>query len=275
MKRSVSRRSSLLMALMALTALPGLTALVSLPLFATPERDYEAGMKALAAKDYAGALNRLEAAVAGDPASLKLASEYRQAVIKAAEQDVKVYDRAIEFFEGLVAKHPASANASLNHGYAYVDKIPKAGSITQVLLANTALAQFSKAIELEPTWLALYTRGNSYLYWPAVFGRAPLGIADLERAAEMVRKLDRKLWRPVHGRTWVALGDGQWRLGNIDKARALWAEGQKLFPANQQLAARLAKAAEGREQLDAFITAELDPGKRVDTDLKSLWAVAR
>jgi tetratricopeptide (TPR) repeat protein len=232
---------------------------------AAPERDYEAGMKALAAKDFDTALARLEAAVAADPDSLRYASEYRQAVIRAG-----AYDRAIDFFEKLVAAHSRSANAYLNYGYAYVDKIPSAGSITQVLLANTALAQFSRSIELEPTWLALYTRGNSYLYWPAIFGRAPMGIADLEKAADLVRKTDKR--RKVHARTWVALGDGHWRLSDAEKARAMWSEGLKLFPGEPQLTARLERKG---ADLDAYITAELDPNKRVDTDLKSLWAPER
>jgi ribonuclease-3 len=34
-------------------------------------------------------------------------------------------------FEALVAAHPASANAWLNYGFAYVDKIPAAGAISQ------------------------------------------------------------------------------------------------------------------------------------------------
>ena len=82
-------------------------------------------------------------------------------------------------FEKLVAAHPTSSNSYLNYGFAYVDKIPAAGSITQVIMANTALTQFTKSIELKPTWIALYTRGNSYLYWPKVFGRAGLGVTDL------------------------------------------------------------------------------------------------
>src|SRR5688572_20963414 len=82
-------------------------------------------------------LAKLEAAVAADPENLRQASEYRMAVIKAGE-----YDRCVAFFEKLVANHPQAANAWLNYGYAYVDKIPSAGSITQVILANTALTQF-------------------------------------------------------------------------------------------------------------------------------------
>src|SRR5207248_2621912 len=119
------------------------------------------------------------------------ASEYRQAVLKASvaghpkEGSPADFDKEIKFFEQLVQKHPNSANAYLNFGFSYVDKIPAAGSITQVILANNALTQFTKSIALKETWIALYTRGNSYLYWPRIFGRASLGVADLEKAYGM------------------------------------------------------------------------------------------
>src|SRR5216684_4244475 len=125
-------------------------------------------------------LSKLETELSGDPDNLRCGSEYRQAVIQAKE-----YDRSLKFFEKLVADHPTCANAYLNYGFAYVDKIPAAGSITQVILANTALSHFSKSIELKLSWIALYTRGNSYLYWPKIFGRAHLGVADLEQAMKM------------------------------------------------------------------------------------------
>ncbi len=208
----------------------------------------------------AASLDDLEHALAADPGSLRIASEYRMAVIKT-----NAYDRSIPFFEKLVADHPQSAHAWLNYGYAIVDKIPAAGSISQVILANNALKQFSKSIALERSWLALYTRGNSYLYWPKVFGRAPLGVADLEEAVALARKEQTR--KRVYARSFVALGDGYWKTEQADKARAIWQEGLKLFPGDAQLQARLAH--EG-DELTAYIDDQLDPNKRVDTDLKPL-----
>jgi tetratricopeptide (TPR) repeat protein len=226
-----------------------LLSLLFLPVLAAP-----------AAQDYGAALPRLEAALAADPDSLRYASEYRMTVIAA-----KAYDRALDFFKKLVLDHPRSAAAALNYGYAYVDKIPAAGSVTQVILANSALTWFSKSIEIQPTWLALYTRGNSYLYWPKVFGRTPLGIADLEAAIKMSQAAPK---RPYHAHAWVSLGDGYWKLDQVDKARATWSEGAKLFPDNPQLKARLARSG---DDLKEYIENELDPNKRVDTDLKAVW----
>jgi tetratricopeptide (TPR) repeat protein len=205
-------------------------------------------------------LAHLESALAADPDSLRAASEYRMAVIKAGE-----YDRSIAFFAKLVADHPRSAHAWLNYGYAIVDKIPAAGSVTQVILANNALKQFSKSIELERSWLALYTRGNSYLYWPKVFGRAPLGVADLEAAAALARKETKP--KRVYVRSFIALGDGYWKTEQPEKARVAWQEGLQLFPGDPQLQARLARSG---DELTAYIDDQLDPNKRVDTDLKPL-----
>jgi tetratricopeptide (TPR) repeat protein len=205
-------------------------------------------------------LASLESALAADPDSLRAASEYRMAVIQA-----NAYDRCIAFFEKLVADHPRSAHAWLNAGYAIIDKIPAAGSVTQVILANSALKKFSRSIELERSWLALYTRGNSYLYWPKVLNRAPLGVTDLEEAVGLARKETKP--KRVYARSFVALGDGYWKTGQPEKARAVWQEGLQRFPGEAQLQARLGR--EG-DALSAYIDDQLDPNKRVDTDLKPL-----
>jgi tetratricopeptide (TPR) repeat protein len=146
-----------------------------------------------------------------------------------------------------------------------VDKIPASGSITQVLMANTALTQFSKSIDLKPTWIALYTRGNSYLYWPKIFGRAQMGVDDLEKAYA-IQKKDSK--RSYHVRVYISLGDGYWKTEKLDKAIEIWKEGAAAFPDNQGLKDRLAKKG---DDLEKYINDVLDPNKRVDTDLKELW----
>lgn len=243
------------------------SAVAAAPLRAAPtqpvpgEADYAAAVKAADANDCPTALDRFEAALRADADNLRYGSDYRRAVIACA-----AYDRAIDFFTRLTAEHPRSANALLNHGYAYVDKIPAAGAITQVILANSALTLFGKSLDVEESWLGLYTRGNSYLYWPKVFGRTPLGVADLEKA---VVKGDAEGNRPYHVRAWIALGDGYWKLDQLDKARATWQEGMRRFPGEERLEARLAR--EG-EELGKLIEASMDPAKRVDTDLAVLWA---
>ena len=206
-------------------------------------------------------LDDFESKLRSVPDDLQLGSAYRRQVIACA-----AYDRAITFFTALTEAHPRSANAMLNYGYAYVDKIPAAGAVTRVLLANSAVTTFGRVLDIESSWLALYTRGNSYLYWPRVFGRAPLGVADLEKAVEVGKREGK---RPYHVRAWIALGDGYWKLDQLAKARATWQEGLRLFPGDAQLTARLAHAG---EELAKLIETSLDPNQRVDTDLAPLAA---
>jgi tetratricopeptide (TPR) repeat protein len=238
------------------------------------EETFEQGIKALANKEWEKALGFLEAALTVDSDNLRYGSEYRQAVLMRAQAlhpkdgQPPDFDRELKFFEQLLAKSPGAANAHLNYGFAYVDKIPAAGAITQVILANTALGEFTKSLELRPTWIGYYTRGVSYLFWPKIFARAKLGVADLEAAVKM-QKAGPK--RPYHVRAWAALGDGYWKTDELDKALATWREGLKEFPDDSTLRQRLSRHG---DDLKALIEDALDPNKRVDTNLKDLWGNA-
>lgn len=206
-------------------------------------------------------LAKLEQALAASPDDLRAGNDYRMEIIKAGQ-----YDRALEFFKQLVASHPTAANAHLNYGFGYVDKIPAAGSITQVILANNALTQFTRSLELRPSWIGYYTRGNSYLFWPKIFGRTKLGIADLEEAMK-IQKAEAK--RSYHVRTYIALGDGYFKMDDVARATAIWKEGLSLFPGNEALTQRVAATPEGVQPL---LDATYDPNKRVDTNLQELWS---
>ena len=74
--------------------------------------------------------------------------------------------------------------------------------------------------------------------------------------------------KKVYVRAWVALGDGYWKTEQPEKAKATWREGLQLFPGDPQLQARLARDG---EELEKYIYDQLDPNKRVDTNLAPLW----
>jgi tetratricopeptide (TPR) repeat protein len=243
----------------ALQALAMVTCLLSGYLHAS-DADYQQGLKAIQANDFSSALHYLELAVTGDPDNLRYANEYRQVIIRQKE-----FDRGIKFFEQLVAQHPQASNLHLNCGFAYVDKIPVAGSITQVMLANNALTEFSKALQLRPSWITYYTRGVSYLFWPRIFNRASLGVADLE-AAMKIQQSERH--HGYHLKAYAALGDGYWKTDNLAKARATWEEGLKKFPDSTLLQKRLALHG---DELKELIERQFDPSIRVNTDLRDLW----
>ncbi len=224
------------------------------------EADYRQGIKALTENKYQEALYYFEQAISGDPDNARYANDYRQAALKA-----KDFERPLQFFQKALAEHPNSANLHLNFGFAHVDKIPVAGSITQVILANDALTEFTKAIEIQPTWIGYYTRGESYLFWPKIFNRASMGVADLEKAMEMQKKGPRHSY---HVKVYIALGDGYWKTDQLEKAKAMWQAGLKEFPDNASLKGRISLQG---DELKNLIEAGFDPAKRVNTDLSELW----
>ncbi|HSR51910.1 MAG TPA: tetratricopeptide repeat protein [Acidobacteriota bacterium] len=224
------------------------------------EAAYRQAQQARREGDLEGAMEAFEKAVRAQPDSLRFASEYRMTVIEA-----EAFDRALAFFEELTAENPESAHAFLNYGYAYVDKIPAAGSITQVLLANNALKHFTRSVEIRPTWIGLYTRGSSYLFWPKIFNRAPLGVADLERAYAMQTEMAKQSY---HSRVYVSLGDGYFKTDQPKKARQVWRQGLEEFPSDEALKQRVEAS---DEELAQLVDSGYDPNVRVSTDLRELW----
>jgi tetratricopeptide (TPR) repeat protein len=228
-----------------------------------PESLFQEAVQAAQAADYEAALARFEAALKADPNNLRYGNAYRLTGGKINQ--VKTYDRCIAFFKQLVADNPKAPNAWMNLGYAYVGKLPAEGAITQVLLANTALGHFSAALDLEESWLGRYTRGNSYLYWPAIVGRTRSGIADLEKAIELSQQMEK---RSYYARAYRGLGEAYWRLSDLEKARQIWREALELFPDDKELPVLMEQ---DDKALNAFLTAHFEPGKRVDTNVSATW----
>ncbi len=132
-------------------------------------------------------------------------------------------------------------------------------------MPTTRSACFTRSIELKPSWIGLYTRGNSYLYWPRIFGHGPDAVADLARAYA-IQKTQPK--NPLHIRVFTALGDAYWKTEVPEKARAIWKEGLKQFPDSKPLKDRMSRDG---DDLNEYLDSVLDPGKRVDTDLRERW----
>ena len=210
----------------------------------------------------AATLATLESQTAARPESLKVAADYRQAVIASGE-----YDRAIAFFERLAGQPGAGPHVFLNLAFAYIDKIPAVGAFRRISLGNHATAALTRSIEREPSDLAYLVRGMVNLrFEKGFFHRTPQGVADLERALQLAAP---HLDRPYVARIYLSLGDGHWRLKNHDTARDTWRAGLARFPNDPRLAMRLTSA--DAAVTDA-ITHDLDAGVRVDTRLRDLTA---
>jgi hypothetical protein len=78
--------------------------------------------------------------------------------------------------------------------------------------------------------------------------------------------------RQVYDRVYVSLGDACWKNDQLERARAVWRDGLALFPGEPNLQARLEQAARGNEAVDDYLYEQLDPNKRVNTDLSPTWA---
>jgi hypothetical protein len=207
-----------------------------------------------------GELASLEAQVAAAPDDLFAGADYRQAVIRCGGGD-----RASRFFDALVERQPGAANAWLNAGLAYVDRIPPAGDLRQALLGRTAADRLGRAVALRPSWLGHHVRGFVYLFYPRVFRVGRTAVAELEAAVRLAQQEPR---RPCQARSYSALGDAwYWRLDDLARARRLWAEGFALFPDDQDLRDRLTK--EGMPLRDV-IRRSLDADARIDTSLREL-----
>ena len=206
-------------------------------------------------------LDELEARLVQDPASLRLAAEYRQLVIDAGR-----YDRSITLFERLSKDPRGGANRFVNLALASVDKVPVSGSIRRALLGRDALDALTRAIAIEPTDLAYLIRGLVNLYFDQfVFHRTDKGVADLEAARRLSAVHPQVAYAP---RILVALGDGYWRLNRHERARELWREGLASFPGVESYRSRLNAH---DDQIPDLIERALDAGVRVDTTLRELF----
>jgi tetratricopeptide (TPR) repeat protein len=206
-------------------------------------------------------LDELEAKLGGDPASLRLAAEYRQLVIA-----IGCYDRSVKLFERLSQDPRGGANRFLNLALAYVDKVPVSGSVRQALLGRDAIQAASRAIAIAPTDIAYFIRGLVNLYYNrAMFHRTDKGVADLEHARALAADHPPTTYA---ARIFAALGDGYWRLSRPAQARAIWHEGVARYPDAEPLRMR-AEASDSRAQ--AIVDHALDADVRVDTTLRELF----
>jgi tetratricopeptide (TPR) repeat protein len=206
----------------------------------------------------------LEQAVSANPEDLRVCAEYRQRIIAAGE-----YDRAIKLLEQLAGRPKTGPNVHVSLALAYVDKVPAASPFRRIFLGRDAMKSLTRAIEREPGLVAYYIRGLIALYYPEpVFHRARGGIADLEHARSMLAGL---AVQPYHARVYISLGDGYWKVHELDRATAIWTEGQRRFPAEPALRQRLASRG---ADLDRLVEHALDPATRVDTSLHELFAGA-
>lgn len=217
----------------------------------------------ISAEELEKLLAAMEARLQASLDDVALASAYR-----ARCADYDQHDRAIQFFERLVAKDPANQRARLELACAYVDKIPTCGGMAAIVskgtLARKSLDQLDAYLAKEPnSWLGLYTRGMNHLHWPRALLHSDDAARDLARCVELQERDAEP--KPYYLRSYVALGDAYTKNKQYDQARAAWRRGLKFFPRAQELRDRLAIADNG--QLLKYVEDQRSLERPIDTDL--------
>jgi tetratricopeptide (TPR) repeat protein len=198
-------------------------------------------------------------------AGFKLASSYRA---RCAEYNQ--HDRAVKFFQELLAQDAKNHRARQELGCVFVDKIPTCGGMAAIVskgsLARKSLDQFDVCLAAQPdSWLDHYLRGMNHLHWPRALQHSADAARDFARCVELQEKTGSTAAQPYHLRAFVGLGDAYAKDGKPAKAREAWRSGQKKFPAAQELKDRLAITDDSK--LRKFVEDQRSLDRPIDTDL--------
>jgi tetratricopeptide (TPR) repeat protein len=208
----------------------------------------------------AGEIDVLERAVAADPENLQQAAAYRTLAVASGD-----FDRSIRLLESLAKRKGAGPNLHVSLALAYVDKVPTSGDIRRLYLGRDAIGELTKAIASKPTVLEYYLRGLINLYYNAfIFHRVPNGIADLEKARSMVTS---QTSPALVARVYTSLGDGHFKIDELQAAREVWTAGLTVCPGDAGLTSRLAASG---PVLKDIVTTAMYAGRRVDTSLAGI-----
>jgi len=210
-------------------------------------------------------LGEMETSLRASLASHKLASAYRS---RCAAYDQ--HDRAIKFFQDILAKDPGNQRARLELSCAFVDKIPTCGGMAAIVskgtLARKSLDQLDAYLTKEPdSWIGHYTRGMNHLHWPRALMHSADAAKDFTTCVELQTKAARGVARPEYLRSHVCLGDAYAKNRQMDKGRAAWQAGLKIFPDSKELKDRL--AIKDDTQLLKFVESQRSLERPIDTDL--------
>lgn len=214
-------------------------------------------------------LTVLEDAVRSAPTDLQAGNRYRTAIRQAEDPD-----RAIRFLTALLDSDGDSSALRINLALAYVDKLcsPETSNVKRGMLSNRSIGQLDAALAIDPTnWVALYSRGMNYLYWPRSRSRAAEAIRDFKACLELQGR-DEVESQPYYLLPYVMLGDAHVKNDDPQSARDVWRKGLLAFPGDPVLIERLSL---DDAALAEWVDQERGDGRRVPTDLSYLVGASR
>jgi hypothetical protein len=213
-------------------------------------------------------LTEMETRLRQSLAGYKLASSYRS---RCAAYDQ--HDRAIKFFQDLLARDAKNQRARMELACAFVDKIPTCGGMAAIVskgtLARKSLDQLDAYLAADKdSWLGYYTRGMNHLHWPRALMHSSDAAKDFARCVELQEKPGKTGVKPFHLRSYVGLGDAYVKNRQMDKGRDAWKRGLKFFPDAKELKDRL--AIKDDAALLKFVEGQRSLERPIDTDLSFL-----
>ncbi len=142
-------------------------------------------------------------------------------------------DEVLALYEKAATDNPNDAKAQTALGQAYLNKLfnspqgPEAG-----IWGTKADKAFDHALAIDDhNWEARYTKAVSLSNWPAFLGKQPEAIHNFE---VLVQQQSEGPVQPEYASTYLILGNLYQQTGKVDKALAIWQQGQSLFPDQQQ-----------------------------------------
>jgi tetratricopeptide (TPR) repeat protein len=217
----------------------------------------------------------------GDSSLPGLAAQLRahpddQATAKALRQRARragQLDSAITILKGILNGHPEAQAIRMQLALAHVDRLPAPPALdlpAQAVIASQATRLFGELIAADPEqWAPRYARGMTHLLFPLPSRHYEPAADDFLKLLELQRTLP-PTSHFVH--TFVAIGDAYVMDQQLEAARAWWQAGKKAFPADPELADRLAIDSEA---LLTTIAARYGFDQPFDTDREFLDLVPR
>ncbi len=201
-----------------------------------------------AQKKLKAAIEEYEQKLAQDPSDRKSLFGYLRA-LRRGGKDAASYDRAIDFFKGLIEQRPDEPNldARYNLGTSLVAKCsakwdePIADTLDELVgYGNKALEAFTYVIEHDPDyWQARFATGYVNYHYP---GRVGQSTADFQALIDWQEQSGRTDPEFVYSYIWA--GNAYLKTGDTQAAAAAYERGLQMFPGNEELANKLASLSE-------------------------------
>lgn len=177
------------------------------------------------------------------------------------------FDYCIDELIRIQKMHPRNINVKYQLALSYIDKVPGHSLFKQGWLSSRSMSQMTDVLNIDSNnWAAYYIRGLNSMYWPVSFKKLPKGIEDLHKAIDISTSLPDGLVTPYHLLAYIALGDAYVKSGDIEEARNIYKDSQKIM-SSAKIIKRLSM---NDEELSSFVKKIRNADYPVDTDISFL-----